>query len=412
MTDVLIDTVDPDEVDQEALPGFFELSRLMVVALVAKSGGGFALKTRSQTEPNGPWAADWSPVGDGTYANLLAAGQTIDGRIAILVQTESNPTVDLIVEAHPEPSGTRTWDPPVNLGMPPAAGSLSSLAMGIDAGGRLEVFVVTPAGEVWWKYRNPDRVVEKTITYEGRQITVWEKEPPAEPWSDWLPLAGQVIAQLTVANNADDRIILFGTDEKGNVYRNEQAKPQSLKPDDWSGWVAMTDHRITDLRGPVAIMDRNDALNLFAVGNWGHTVHCKQNPPASATWGAWSRPGIIGTPVLALAAGIDGDGLIALAGLDKNLGIYANTQVSAEFAQWRGWECIAHAEQDGNLALNYNADGRLTLFLRMATQGGLMCLSQIALNSTEWDAGWTVLAESGVGSFVMVRNLAVPADGA
>ena len=40
-------------------PFFFELSRLMVVAIQASNG---ALVYKAQTKPNGPWGANWAPI--------------------------------------------------------------------------------------------------------------------------------------------------------------------------------------------------------------------------------------------------------------------------------------------------------------------------------------------------------------
>src|ERR1051326_6386271 len=61
-------------------PFFFQLSRLMVVAINASG----RLVYRAQTKPNGPWEANWTPIDNAhTYAGM-AAGLTGDGRHAVV----------------------------------------------------------------------------------------------------------------------------------------------------------------------------------------------------------------------------------------------------------------------------------------------------------------------------------------
>jgi hypothetical protein len=63
------------------------------------------------------------------------------------------------------------------------------------------------------------------------------------------------------------------------------------------------------------------------------------------------------------------------------------------------------------LSLDYNADGRLALFsLLLLNNGtnGLWTLNQMAIDSSEWEVGWTTLACSNLKQIAVVRDLTPP----
>ena len=87
-------------------------------------------------------------------------------------------------------------------------------------------------------------------------------------------------------------------------------------------------------------------------------------------------------------------------------------QLDVEAQQWSGWTPFATVGSLPRLALDYNADGRLTFFSHpVATPpklGGLWCKSQMALDSTEWELAWTELAPDGIQDYAVVRDLTPP----
>ena len=114
-------------------PFFFQLSRLMVVAINA----GGRLVTRAQTKPNGPWEANWTTIDNAHTFAAMAAGLTGDGRVAVVGQQPSGPP--LYIDEKPNTS-TQQWNAPFSLGTP--AGSpagFNYLALAFDADGRVEV---------------------------------------------------------------------------------------------------------------------------------------------------------------------------------------------------------------------------------------------------------------------------------
>jgi hypothetical protein len=94
-----------------------------------------------------------------------------------------------------------------------------------------------------------------------------------------------------------------------------------------------------------------------------------------------------------------------LAATSDNGPIYINQQLNVAQAQWSGWMPIMPAQNVGVLTLDYNADGRLTLFRRDTMSNALTLTSQVAVNSTEWDAAWTQLAAKDVIVAAIVRDL-------
>src|ERR1044072_615714 len=113
-------------------PFFFELSRLMVVAI--KGGNSGQLVYRAQTKPNGPWEPSWTPIEGAQTFNALGAGLTGGGRVAIVAQPTSNAGVLYIDEK--QNTLNEGWNAPVNLGKPAGIHGFHFLATTYDTEGR------------------------------------------------------------------------------------------------------------------------------------------------------------------------------------------------------------------------------------------------------------------------------------
>jgi hypothetical protein len=389
-------------------PFFIELSRLMVVAIKASSG---QLVYKAQTKPNGPWQANWMPVDTTQTYGVMTTGITGDGRIAVVAQP-SSPTALFYIDETPDTVGPEEWNAPVSLGKPAGVNAFAHLAMAVDADARLEIFGTDTNGGIWWKYQNPSRIVQKTVTITppGTKtpitVTVNEIAPPLTPWSDWMQLPGG-LTQIIALRNADGRIILFGIGAANHLYRSEQRVAQALQPSDWSGWVQM-DIGTSIFVAMALTLDSAGAVNFFGVDNIGDVLHTRQSPPCTSTWTGWARPGIVRGGAHALAVGIDGDDRLVLVATDKSNFHNMNAQLDVETQQWSGWNPFSTGTPT-RLALDYNSDGRLTLFSYYGKDGQLWCISQVAYSSTEWELAWTELAPSDIRQFVVVRDPTPPA---
>jgi hypothetical protein len=397
-------------------PFFFELSRLMVVAINA----GGRLVYRAQTKPNGPWEANWTTIDNArTYAGM-AAGLTGDGRVAVVGQQPSG--APFYIDEKPN-TLSQEWNTPFNLGTP--AGSpagLNFLALSSDADGRVEVFGTGLNDTIWWKYQNPSQIVQKVVrvtppgTGTPIDVTVDVVVPPATPWSNWLQIPGG-LRQIKALRNADGRIILFGINSNGHLYRNEQKVARALQPGDWAGWVQMDTPGSGTFQGTsmAPSVDRAGAVNLFVINNNNQILHARQAPPCTATWTAWTTPGLIKGGVGSVAAGIDGDDHLVVVATDASISSaplhHVTVQTDVEAQQWSGWTIFSGDSGAAQTALDYNADGRLTFFshrIGAGTLGGLRFLSQTAFDSTEWDWGYTELAANGINQYAVVRDLTPP----
>ena len=101
-------------------------------------------------------------------------------------------------------------------------------------------------------------------THTPITVTVNGTVPPQTPWSDWFKLPGG-LGQLKALRGADGRIILFGTNPGGNLYRSEQKVAKATQPNDWTGWVQM-DNPVSgkiQLRTMAPVLDKAGAVNLF-----------------------------------------------------------------------------------------------------------------------------------------------------
>jgi hypothetical protein len=131
-------------------PFFFELSRLMVVAVMGANG---QLVYRAQTKPNGPWEGNWTPIDSSRSYGIMAAGLTGDGRVAVVAQPTSLSGVLYIDEKPNTP--TEQWNAPFDLGKPPGVSGFYFLATAFDVEGRVEVFGTDSNRNIWWKYHPP-----------------------------------------------------------------------------------------------------------------------------------------------------------------------------------------------------------------------------------------------------------------
>ena len=317
------------------------------------------------------------------------------------------------IDEKPDTVGREEWNAPVSLGKPAGVTGFAHLAMALDVDGRIEVFgTATADGTIWWKYQNPSRRVQKqvTITPPGTKtpitVTVEEIAPPQTPWSDWFQLAGS-LGPITALRNADGRIILFGINSNGHLYRAEQRVAQALKPSDWSGFVLMDDSNTGIFSAMAPALDSRGAVNFFGINKGGDVLHTRQSPPCTSTWTGWTTPGRIAGGVHALAAGTDGDDRLMLVASDNSKSQFhnMNAQLDVEMQQWSGWIPFSFGNP-AQLALDYNSDGRLTLFSYLS-DGGLNCISQMAYSSTEWEWEWTGLGDK-IHRFAVVRDPTPP----
>jgi len=342
---------------------------------------------RAQSKPNGPWVTDWAWINKNNQYDAMVAGMSREGRVIVLGQARPTPAVHFYIQSFTDD----TWEGPVNLALPPGVAGFSQLTTARSLDGRINVFGLVKDGNVWWIYQNP------------------EVPKPPQPWSAWQPLAARRLSVMTAANSGDGTIVLAGSvfdNATVHVFYTRQKTPDAKTPADWIPWMDMTQSHF-DGSSPAFRLDGGSNLNLFAIGPGPDVVQTRQLPANSNSFTPWAYPSMVGQQVVQIATGIDGDGHIVVAAQDDAGNIYINYLRDSVAQQWSGWQQIANHIDGGPMTLDYNADGRLTLFMREATGAALRlwCTSQIAINSTSWEAIWTLLSASAISRYGIARDL-------
>jgi hypothetical protein len=369
---------------EEAAP-FFENSRLMAVAIHANSKN---LIWRAQSKPNGPWVTDWAPISTTNRYDAMVTGMSREGRVIVVGHAGPTPAVHFYIQSFVDDS----WEGPVNLALPPGVPAFSVLATARSADGRINIFgQARDTGNVWWIYQNP------------------EVPKPPNAWSAWQPLAARRLTVMTAGNSGDATIVLAGSVFDAatvHVFYTRQKTTDAKVPADWIPWMDMTQGHF-DGYAPAFRLDGGSNLNLFAIGTGSVDVlQTRQLPVNSNSFTPWAFPSMVGQTIAYIATGIDGDNHMVIAAQDKAGKIYVNYMRDRAAQTWSGWQQIADRIYAGPLSLDYNADGRLTLFMREATGDlRLWCISQIAINSTTWEAIPTLLSASALTDYGIARDL-------
>jgi len=123
------------------------------------------------------------------------------------------------------------------------------------------------------------------------------------------------------------------------------------------------------------------------------------------------RPGMTGGVLFNVTSAIDGDGHISLMAVGEHAQLYYKQQLDSLLQQWTAWEQVGKVEDFGLMRMNYNADGRLTYFQGMSKTDSLKIVTQFVTDSTSWSAGWSMLADNGIFTYGVVRDLTPPGEG-
>jgi hypothetical protein len=341
---------------------------------------------RAQSKPNGPWVTDWQWINKTIQYDAMVAGMSREGRVIALGHARPTAAVHFYIQSFLDD----TWEGPVNLALPPGVPGFIQLTTARSLDGLINVFgIAKDTGIVWWIKQNP------------------EVPTPPKPWGTWQQLGSTRLQVMTAANSGDGTIVLAGsafTDATVHVFYKRETTPNAKTPLDWIPWMDMTQGHLD--AGSPALRLGGNILNIFAIGDGSDVLQTRQLPANSNSFTPWAFPAKVGQTIAQIATGIDGDGHIVIAAQDQAGNIYINYLRDAPTQQWSGWQQIANRLYGGPMTLDYNADGRLTLFMREATGDfRLWCTSQIAINSTAWEAIWTVLSVSAISRYGIARDL-------
>lgn len=244
----------------------------------------------------------------------------------------------------------------------------SSIAVGANADGRLEVFVRGTDGALWHQ---------------------WQTAPSSGPWSGWSSLGGGIIGTPAVGRNADGRLEVFARGLDGALWHTWQVAPNS----GWSDWSSLGG----GIRNPVVGHNSDGRMEVFVQGDDGAVWNIWQVAPNS-TWSGWNSLGGVITTGIGVAGNADGRLELFVRGTDGAL--WHQWQTAPSAGPWSGW-----ASRGGGIlgtpAVGRNADGRLEVFVR-GTDSSLWHIWQGSPNGT-WD-GWAPLGGVLTSDLTVANN--------
>jgi hypothetical protein len=204
-------------------------------------------------------------------------------------------------------------------------GGLRSVASDTNADGRVEVFGVNGAGQIFNKWQ----------TAAGG------------PWSaGWNPFAG-TLSSIAVAHNQDGQLQVFGTNSVGAVVH------MARTPAGWGGWTTMEGQ----LRNIAAETNAAGRVELVGTNFLGQIFHRVQTVANSDTWSPWTQlPGELSSIALAR----NQDGRLEIFGANSAGVPVHSVETAGNTDTWQPWQTFGGAVTQ--VAADTNSDGRIELF--------------------------------------------------
>jgi hypothetical protein len=237
-----------------------------------------------QVSPNSGWSG-WGTLGapgGGVTPQLPVVARGADGRLDVFAT--ANPTA--LWHIRQDPASATGWGGWQSLGAPPGAAFVDAPAVGKNADGRLEVFLLEVGGAVWHAWQDPGL---------------------AGGWSGWDSLGGQPGNGVGVGRNADGRLEVFA--EGGPLpvprplWHRWQTSPNN-------GWSFVEDWELTGPSGATG-----PALQLFTPAGGAVFVRTQTGLFRSDDAAeSWSPVGLPPTPGHAVAVDPTNPSIIYAAG--------------------------------------------------------------------------------------------------
>ncbi len=384
--------------------------------LIAADGSekDFTVKTISLNNW-GNWKSLGKPPLSGHYGvERLVVGQNQDGRLEIFAVGSDG----ALWHKYQTTPNSGSWSGWANLGKPPGGLLLSTLAVGRNKDGRLEVVAIASDGALWHRYQkkpnqgpwigwgsmgkppgitkfistpvigqNQDGRLEVFVF--GSDGALWHRyqpKPSAGPWSSWSSMgkpsgSGKFYARPAVARNKDGRLQVFamaGTPGKSEFQLSNTAlwNKYQPKPDhkgSWGSWNNMGKPSGASWPSPAVGWNKDGRLEVYVPGGDGALWHKYQTKPNPIAWSGWASlgnpPG--GIKVLSqIEAAANKDGRLEV----FTFGIRGKGPASV-IAPWHIWQKLPNngwgswaglgplpGKNLESLYVGQNKDGRLEVF--------------------------------------------------
>jgi hypothetical protein len=211
----------------------------------------------------------------------------------------------------------------------------SSVALGRNADGRLELFGTDSGNQVWHR----------------AQVT-----PDTDSWFDWA-LFGGLMRSIAVDADLDGRLEVFGVNSVGEVWHRWQIT---------GGWSAWTSLGNVNARSIAVARDSSGRLVVFVTTVDGDIMHFRQTVANATTWLSWSSfGGAVTDPALPftlfrkVAAETNADGRVQVLAITDYGALYSRTLIATGAWTWTDWTSIPARVPLTAVAMSRNNDGRL-----------------------------------------------------
>ncbi len=282
------------------------------------------------------------------------------------------------------PPGTGSPTRLLHTGPPPKAGG-SSIAVGRDQDGRLEVFGVNTAGALFrraqtaagantwsawtqsvapgWYSVAAQTAGDGRVTMAGLRRSaqdVWRRSqvaPNAIGWSVWRQFDGP-LTSAALAQETDGRLVAFGINGSGQVFHRHTASGA----DNWFSWSVFDGlPGAAVARSVTADTNANGLVEVFVLSSTGQIWHRWQTAPAATTFTPWVQ---LDGSQASIAVARNRDGALQLFGVNGSGQVFAR-RAAPGTNNWFSWSELDRPAPVGtlrSLAAETNADGRVELF--------------------------------------------------
>ncbi len=312
-----------------------------------------------QTTANAGWSG-WVSMGGSWAQNVSpAVARNSNGTLEIFVIG----TTGQMYHSYQQTAGSSSsWTGWASLGG--SFAQYATVACGVNADGRLEVFAVGTGSDLQHAYQQ---------TTSG--------------WSAFSSLGGSwsQTACVRTGNNLDGRQEVFVIGGTGEMYHNYQTSPNA----GWVGWSSLGGSWGQSSRFAVA-RNSDGRLELFAIAGGGDLQHAYQTAANGAWWG-WASLGGSWNQASQPVAAINADGRVVVAVIGSTGNFYEQYQLANG---WSGWVNLGGTfSYDIRPCIGSNLDGRLELFTTGQAGDMVHAYQNSAVSTSSW-TGWPSLGGS------------------
>jgi metallophosphoesterase (TIGR03767 family) len=196
-----------------------------------------------------------------------------------------------------------------------------SLAAIRHADQHMELFITTPAGDVWHMWQ---------------QSGVWGSWSPGFGVLDTNGTIKEPVVQVATARNADGSVQVFALSKAGEVWSRTQ-----ILTGGWTGWTSLNIRSLARFVKIAASQHEDGRLALFLVDHDRRVWRSRQRQAGSAAWDAWSMLDDGQRRMTQIAARANAGKLIQLFGADHTGQVWTRTQTATNADTWTAWSIFS-----------------------------------------------------------------------